>query len=206
LGFYLELASALEALAGTNIRCLQLGSALAKFFSGGRELSEPPPADGPAVARRREIVTNLYDCLLRFPVSTIAVVEGYALGTGCVLASVCDIRVASETAMFGLPEVRAGSVGGARHLMRLLPHGVVWRMALTGEPITAQEAERHGLATVLPARNVWEEADRIARQIADFDPAMVCRVKRALWAAEDLTLADGVAVEWDYRRGPGERS
>jgi enoyl-CoA hydratase len=201
LGFYQELLEVVCAIAGSPPRCVELGSKVRGFFSGGRDLKEPSPATTEQLSERQSVVTSLYDTLQHLPCVTIAVIEGYALGTGCVIASLCDIRLATSDAVFGLPEIRAGSVGGARHLMRVLPHSIVRRMALTAEPITAQQACAHGFVDlVAPNVPVWSEADRLAQAINGLDSDMVVRVKRALDDSEELPLREGFAVELAMRR------
>src|SRR3546814_3610626 len=70
----------------------------------------------------------------------IGVFDGYALGAGMVTSSLCDLRIASDEARFGLPEIAGGTVGGARHLLRVLPQGTVRHLALTGEHLSAERA------------------------------------------------------------------
>src|SRR3546814_9114796 len=78
------------------------------------------------------------------PMPVIAVIDGYALGAGMVIASLCDLRIASDEARFGLPEIAGGTVGGARHLLRVLPQGTVRHLALTGEHLSAERARELG--------------------------------------------------------------
>ena len=199
LAYYQELRSTLTAVASSTPRCLLLGSAMARYFSAGRDLKETLPTSSQGLAQRRIVLGGLYDDLLNFPCLTVAVVEGHALGAGCVLASVCDIRIATEAARFGLPEVKAGSVGGARHLERLLPRGVVRRMALTGESLDGHQAERYGLAELVAPGQAWVEAEQLAARVAELDPDTVRRVKRALTAGEDHPLSVGLDAEWAMR-------
>lgn len=195
LAFYDELGGALRAIAAAPPRALQLGSAVPRFFSGGRDLNEPPT---PPEARpeRHRVVTDLYRTLHGLPCPTIAVVEGHALGAGCVIASLCDFRIATPAASFGLPEVKAGSVGGARHLLRLLPAGVVRGMALSARPLPAARAAAFGMCDLVePGQEPWAVADELAREVAAFDAATVARVKQALNDGEDAGLWDGFAIE-----------
>lgn len=192
---YEELGGVLRAIGAAPPRCLEIGSALPRFFSGGRDLKEPPtpPTDLP---ERHRAVTELYRTLHGLECPTIAIVEGYALGAGCVIASLCDFRVATSAAAFGLPEVKAGSVGGARHLLRLLPHGVVRGMALSARPLPATRGAALGMCDLVDDdQDPWAAADELAREVAAFDADTVARVKRALNDSEDAALWDGFAIE-----------
>ncbi|MCO5155869.1 MAG: enoyl-CoA hydratase-related protein [Aquamicrobium sp.] len=129
----------------------------------------------------------------------IAAVNGFALGGGLELALLCDIRVASSSAQFGLTEVAVGSMpgsGGTQRLPRLVGPGVAMHLALTGERIDAAEALRIGLVTRLcePA-SLMEEAMAIALRIDANAPLSVRAVKKAIRSGLDMTLAEGLAFE-----------
>ncbi|TDC91588.1 crotonase/enoyl-CoA hydratase family protein [Actinomadura sp. 7K507] len=119
----------------------------------------------------------------------IAAVEGYALAGGCEIALACDLIVAAEDARFGIPEVKRGLVAGAGGLIRLprrVPYGVAMRLALTGEFITAAEAERHGLVTEITAPGkALEGARALAETIAVNAPLAVAATKQVLDAQAD---------------------
>src|SRR3546814_11620425 len=95
----------------------------------------------------------------------IAVIDGYALGAGMVIASLCDLRIASDEARFGLPEIAGGTVGGARHLLRVLPQGTVRHLALTGEHLSAERARQLGFVEQVRSdrRRVGKEWVRMGR-------------------------------------------
>jgi enoyl-CoA hydratase len=124
----------------------------------------------------------------------IAAVEGYALAGGCEIALACDLIVAAEDARFGIPEVKRGLVAGAGGLIRLprrVPHGVAMRLALTGDPITATEAERYGLVTEITAPGkALAGARALAGAIAANAPLAVAATKRVLDAQADWTSAE----------------
>ena len=133
----------------------------------------------------------------RFP--TIAAVNGFALGGGCELAMSCDIRIASETAKFGQPEVNLGLMpgfGGTQRTARLLGRGMSMYLCLTGEIIDAHEALRCGLVErVVAPENLMPEALRIANLIASKGPLAIAATKRAIDMGSSLPLASGLELE-----------
>ncbi|MGD1067902.1 MAG: enoyl-CoA hydratase-related protein, partial [Vulcanimicrobiaceae bacterium] len=134
---------------------------------------------------------------LRVPV--IAAVNGFALGGGCELAMACDIRIASENAKFGQPEVNLGILpgyGGTQRTARLLGEGMAMYLCLSGEMIDAQTALRVGLVQkVVPAAELIGEATRLANVIAGKAPLAVAAAKRAIVDGGDLGLDAALALE-----------
>ncbi|MDP3852466.1 enoyl-CoA hydratase/isomerase family protein [Phenylobacterium sp.] len=140
----------------------------------------------------REISYSIIEC--KKPV--IAAVNGAALGAGLGLVASCDILVASEKAVFGLPEIDVGLMGGGRHAMRILPHSLVRRMVLTGYRAPARELfDRGVLEACLPPEELMPYAMGIARQIAAKSPLAVAYAKDSLAAIENMTLRDGYRYE-----------
>ncbi len=133
---------------------------------------------------------------------TICAINGVAVGGGLELALACDIRIAVDTARFGLPEVKIGSIpgdGGTQRLPRLVGMSNALHMLMTGALIDAPEALRIGLVTQLaPAAGLRDAALSIARQIAANAPLSVRAVKRLAHAGIDMALADGLALEHAY--------
>jgi enoyl-CoA hydratase/carnithine racemase len=198
LGYARALTAAFDTLAerADDIACMLLGSAIPGFFCAGRDLKEMPPRGEKARMERRRVMTALYQSLYALPFATIAVIEGHALGAGAVLTSMCDIRVGTAAASIGLPEVKAGSVGGARHMMRLVPQGTARMMALTGRSLDGAAAERAGFLTVLAADEAaWTEARSLAAAIAASDRKTASAVKRAMNRAEAEALWVGFETE-----------
>lgn len=140
----------------------------------------------------REISYSIIEC--KKPV--IAAVNGAALGAGLGLVASCDILVASERAVFGLPEIDVGLMGGGRHAMRILPHSLVRRMVLTGYRAPARELfDRGVIEACLPPEELMPYAMGIARQIAAKSPLAVAYAKDSLAAIENMTLRDGYRYE-----------
>ena len=168
-------------------------------FSAGADISDFGTAPSYVESRRARHERDLWDLLLHMPKPTIAAVHGYALGAGCEMALLCDLRIAADDARFGLPEVSLGyipSAGGTQTLPRLIPPGVAMQMILTGDPIDAQEAYRLRLVhRVVPHNELDSAADAWARTLAERDPRVLSCAKEAVVRGLDLSLADGLALE-----------
>ena len=129
----------------------------------------------------------------------IAAVAGFALGGGCELAMMCDLILAADTARFGQPEINLGVIpgaGGTQRLTRAVGKGKAMELCLTGRMMDAAEAERSGLACrVVPAAELEAEALKMAAGIADKSATATAMVKRAINAAYETGLAEGVRTE-----------
>jgi enoyl-CoA hydratase len=134
---------------------------------------------------------------IRKPV--IAAVSGYALGGGCELAMMCDFIIAAESAKFGQPEIKLGTMpgaGGTQRLPRAISKSKAMDMCLTARMMDAAEAERAGLVSrVVPDGKLLEEALAAAATIADFSQPIVMMVKDAVNRAYETTLSEGVQYE-----------
>ena len=168
-------------------------------FSAGADISDFGTAPSYVESRRARHERDLWDLLLHMPKPTIAAVHGYALGAGCEMALLCDLRIAADDARFGLPEVSLGyipSAGGTQTLPRLIPPGVAMQMILTGDPIDALEAYRLRLVhRVVPRDELDSAADAWARTLASRDPRALSYAKDAVVRGLDLPLADGLVLE-----------
>ena len=129
----------------------------------------------------------------------IAAVNGYCLGGGCELAMMCDIRIASENAEFGQPEVNIGFMpagGGTIRMPRFIPRAVAAEILLTGNRINAQEALRIGLVSrVVAKEKLMDTAKQIANTIITRGPLAVRAVKEAMIRGYDMTLEEGLELE-----------
>jgi enoyl-CoA hydratase len=131
----------------------------------------------------------------------IAAIEGDAMGIGLELALACDIRIGTEGARFGLPQISDGlvpSAGGTQRLPRLIGPGKAMEMILTGETVDAAEARRIGLFhRVVPEAELMETATALAEDIAARSPLAMSYVKEALHSGLDLTIDQGMRMELD---------
>jgi len=160
------------------------------------ELAKMTPVSGRLHARRGQSVFSRLESLGK-PV--IAAINGFALGGGCELALACTIRVASENAKLGQPEVKLGILpgyGGSQRLARIVGEGRAMEICLTGEPITAAEAYRIGLVNrVVPAGEALAAAREIAAKIVAQAPLAVAFTMDAIHHGLDLPLDDGLELE-----------
>ncbi|HEX9248937.1 MAG TPA: enoyl-CoA hydratase-related protein, partial [Gemmatimonadaceae bacterium] len=132
----------------------------------------------------------------------VAAVNGFALGGGCELAMACHIRIASENAKFGQPEVKLGiapGYGGTQRLPRLVGKGVALQLILTGEMIDAQEAYRIGLVNkVVPAADLLAESEKMLRGILAMGPLAVRLAMEAVDQGLEMTLDEGLLLEANH--------
>lgn len=183
----------------TEVRVVILTGAGEKAFVAGADIGEIAglsPIPGREFARRGQ---RLCDQIENLGKPVIAAVNGYALGGGCELALACSLRVASENARFGLPEVKLGILtgfGGAQRLARLIGKGRAIELTTTGEPVTAQEAYRLGLVNqVVPAKDLIPACEVLARKIIANAPLAVKFALEAVNHGLEMTLEEGQFLE-----------
>ncbi|MBO0776968.1 MAG: enoyl-CoA hydratase/isomerase family protein, partial [Actinobacteria bacterium] len=173
-----------ELAADPQIRAVVLGAAASRAFCAGADLKERNAMSDADLLRQRRVLRAAFGGLLSLPQPAIAAVHGYALGGGCELALSCDLIVADETAVFGLPETTVGLVpggGGTQLAARRLGPGRAADLVFTGRQVNAAEAERIGLADRrVPAGAADREALELATRIAANSPVAVRAAKRAI--------------------------
>jgi enoyl-CoA hydratase len=179
------------------VRGVILTGAGDKAFASGADISElANDSEGMAISRNGQAVTTLIENLGK-PV--IAAVNGLALGAGCELAMACTIRLAAETADFGLPEVKIGimpGAGGSQRLPRLVGKGRALQIILTGETIDAQEAYRIGLVEeIVPIANLIARAEAILKQIISNAPIGVKFSIEAINKGLETSLTESLLLE-----------
>lgn len=167
-----------------------------KHFCGGNDLEEfrtMNPQNAPVrMLAVREAFAAIYDSAL--PV--IAAVRGVAVGTGVALAGSCDMVVAAQGAKFSLPEIQVGAMGGAKHLSRLVPQGVVRRMHYTADMVPAEELVQYGgIVSVVPSEELEQAATELAHRITRHSPIAIKIAKRSLNQIEHMELKSGYQFE-----------
>ena len=192
----IEIVSAVAGLGDDpQLRLAILGGAGERAFVGGADIGEIAALDHVTARSFITLVHRCCDAFRRLPVPVIARIDGYALGAGLELACACDLRVASERAIFGMPEVRVGipSVVEAALLPKLIGHGRARRLLLTGETIGAGEALSWGLVdAVAPPGGLDDAVERLARSILAAGPQAVRLQKSLILEWEELPTAAAV--------------
>ncbi|HVH74750.1 MAG TPA: enoyl-CoA hydratase [Stellaceae bacterium] len=178
-----EIVAAMAGLAADpELRLAVVTGAGGRAFVGGADLGELAALDADSAQDLITLVHRTCDAFRRLPVPVVARIEGYALGAGLELACACDLRVASETAKFGMPEVGIGipSVVEAALLPGLVGAGRARRLLYTGEMIDAATAEAWGLVDIVAPADALDAAiDRLARPILAAGPRAI-RIQKAL--------------------------
>ena len=177
-------------------RCVVLTGAGERHFVAGSDVGELGALDPASALERARTARRVFDLIRTAPVPVIAAVNGYALGSGLVIASVCDIIVAAEGALFSLPEINVGVMGATKHLARIVPEKVMRWMALTGRKVSAEYLAGLGaIQQVVPRDQVVATALAIADEIAQKSPAGVRLMKEVINLTEPMGLNDGYHVE-----------
>jgi len=187
-----------QARADEGVVGVVITGAGEKAFAAGADIAEFAEMDALGGHRLSTRGQGILSALENMPKPVVAAVNGFALGGGCELAMACHLRVASETAQFGLPEVKLGLIpgyGGTQRLPRLVGRGIATEMILTADYVPAQRAYETGLVNrVVPQAEVVEAAKAMVRSIAQKSPVAVSMALQALRAA-DLPLPQGLAQE-----------
>ncbi len=177
---------------------IMTGSGEKAFIAGADigELARQDAVSGKEYTHRGQSVLDLIENLGK-PV--IACINGFALGGGCEIAMACTMRLASENAKLGQPEVKLGIIpgyGGTQRLPRLVGKGIAMQLVLTGEIISAQEAHRIGLVNeVTPPAELVPRAEAIAQKIIANSPLAVQYAMEAVNKGTEMTLAEGLYLE-----------
>ena len=208
-----ELAAAGAALAADpGVRAVVMSSSSARAFCVGADLKERNAFSDADLMRQRPVYQAAFGAVLHLPVPTIAAVHGFALGGGLEFALSCDLIVADDTAVLGLPEVTVGVIpggGGTQLLVRRLGSSRAADLIFTGRRLGIEEADRLGLVDRrAPAGSARDVALELARQIAANSPVGVRNAKRALRRGADIDLAAGLDVEdsaWRATAFSGDR-
>jgi enoyl-CoA hydratase/carnithine racemase len=201
-----------EVAADRGVRAVVVSAAGEKAFCVGADLKERQGMSDADLMRQREVFRTTFAGMLGLPQPVVAAVQGYALGGGCELALGCDLIVADETAVFGLPEVSVGLVpggGGTQLAVRRLGPGKAADLVLTGRRVTLEEAVALGLVDRTAEKGQAREAAlELARTIAKNSPVATRAAKRAMRLGAGTDLAAALDIEenaWRTAAVSGDR-
>lgn len=188
-----------DLAADPGVRAVVLSAAGTRAFCAGADLKERNAMTDAQILHQREVFRKAFGGVRDLPQPTVAAVHGYALGGGCEFAMSCDIIVADENAVFGLPEVTVGLVpggGGTQLALRRLGTGLAADLILTGRRVTIDEAHNIGLvARRVPAGEARATAVEVATTIAENSPVAVKAAKRALRNGWGVPLDPALDIE-----------
>lgn len=192
-----EIAQTLDkATSDDNVRCVVLTGG-DKVFAAGADITEM--ADKTSVGVLQDPRANHWRTIRDFPKPMIAAVNGFCLGGGNELAMHCDILIAGKNAQFGQPEINLGIIpgaGGTQRLTAMIGKSKAMRLVLSGEFLSAEDAERAGLVSeVCEPELTLEKATALARKIASKAPVAARLAKESVLKASDGLLAEGIAFE-----------
>jgi len=170
-----------------------------RAFCAGADLTEFLTAPSPIIARQVRWERDIWGLFLSITKPLIAALHGYVLGSGIEIALCCDIRLATEDAQFGLPEMGLGIIpaaGASQTLPRMIGGAKALEILLTGQWIKAKEAHQLKLVNqVVSRQELLPAAERLANKIKAYDPIAVSYAKQAVTRGLDLTLAHGLELE-----------
>ncbi len=197
---FAELGEAFDSLRyDDKVRGVIVTGAGDKAFVAGADIGELAKMDAMGGVQVSRTGQGIFRAIERFPKPVLAAIGGYALGGGCELALACHIRVASENARFGLPEVGLGIIpgyGGTVRLARLVGLGRAVEMALTGEMVRADAALHMGLVSlVVPREELMDTAKGLLRKVTKNGPLAVRLVLESIYRGMDTTLLEATGVE-----------
>ncbi len=194
-----DLKAVIDAVDLQTVRCLIITGAGEKSFVAGADISEMSTltkAEGEAFGKKGNDIFRQIETL---PIPVIAAVNGFALGGGCELSMSCDIRICSENAVFGQPEVGLGitpGFGGTQRLARLVGPGMAKQLIYTARNIKAPEALRIGLVNaVYPLEELMAQAEKMAAGIAKNAPIAVRNCKKAINDGLEANMDDALVIE-----------
>lgn len=182
-----------------SVKAIILTGGGEKAFVAGADITELAQATPITGKQTSENGQRVFRAIERFPKPVIAAINGFALGGGCELALACHIRIASEKAQLGLPEVTLGIIpgyGGTQRMARLLGKGKALELILTGDRIGAAEAEKIGLVNrVVPAEELMSTCEEMARRMMTRAPLAVRSAIEAVMSGSEMPFDEGQFLE-----------
>jgi enoyl-CoA hydratase/carnithine racemase len=198
----LALRDSLRAIeAADDVRAVVVSGRGERAFSAGSHVGEFEDQAGEVGRERHQLDQDVWRQLAELPMPTIAAIEGHCLGGGLELALCCDIRIASESANIGLPEVRLAVIpgsGGTQRLPRIVGASRAKELILTGRRLEAAEAQAIGLVNrVVPTGRAVAAADELAAEMASAGPVAVREAKQLIDTALERDIDAGLAAEFE---------
>jgi len=194
-----ELGEAIDQVVGDSAVGGIILTGAGRAFVAGADIAELEKHGAVSAKRLAQTGQDVFRRFETSPKPVVAAVNGFALGGGCELAMACHIRIASEFAKFGQPEVKLGLIpgyGGTQRLPRLVGRGRALQLLLTGEMIDANEAYRIGLVNrVVPAADLLPSANEMMRAILANAPVAIANVIEVVNRGYDATLEDATTLE-----------
>ena len=187
-----------ELAKDDNVRVVVITGAGEKAFVAGADISE---FEGRSPIDQFQVMTDssVFRAVADFPKPILAAINGFCLGGGCELALACDIRIASDKAKLGQPEINLGLLpggGGTQRLPRLVGMGAAFKLLYTGDFVRADEALRIGLVDeVVPADELADRAQQLAAAIAQKSPVALGLIKQAVRTSARTPLDEGLRTE-----------
>ena len=195
-----DLAAKFDEVAASDVRALLITGAGTKAFCAGADIAE---LTGRSVIAQKESAAlgqSIFAKLDRFPLPSIAVINGYAFGGGLELALACTFRLATRNARMGLPEIKLGLIpgyGGTQRLPRVVGEARALEMIMTGRAVDAEEAQRIGLVHRLIDEDPIAQGVAFARTFSGFSLPVLGLAREAVMRAAECPLAEGLRTEAD---------
>lgn len=194
-----ELSATFDGIDQDTVRCVVISGAGNKSFVAGADITEMVNLTAQEAEKFGKNGNDCFRKIETFPIPVIAKIQGFALGGGCELSMACDIRIASEKAVFGQPETGLGvtpGFGGTQRLPRLVGSAVAKELLYTASNIKADEAYRIGLVNrVVPADELDETVDKLAQKIARNAPISVRACKTCVNEGLEVQMDKAITIE-----------
>ena len=194
-----ELDKTLDSIDTSKIRAIIITGEGEKSFVAGADIAEMSSLSKKQAQEFSKKGNDVFRKIETFPIPVIAAVNGFALGGGCEISMSCDIRICSDNAIFGQPEVGLGitpGFGGTQRLARLVGMGMAKQMIYTGQNIKAQEALRIGLVNaVYPQKELLNEAKKLAKIISQNGPNAIKNSKKAINEGIEVEMGEAITIE-----------
>jgi enoyl-CoA hydratase len=193
-----DLAAALESVAQSSVRCLLVTGQGERAFCAGADVAELIGRSLEECRKGSAVGQSVFQRLADLPIPSIALINGYAFGGGLELALACTFRIAVRTARLGFPEIKLGLIpgyGGTQRLARLVGTARALEMVMTGDPISAEQAESIGLIHSVVDSDLDEAGRTLAGRLARHSLVALRFARAAIMRAPETSLAEGLRSE-----------